>query len=83
MLFRSPVVTYGIEIFWEQLTTSDMEKIENVKTRYLKRALGDILVYLLTRKTFFLEDIRIWILLPHTGPYKDVVDRRLRKQKEV
>ena len=85
----APVVTYGIEIFWEQLTTSDMEKIENVKTGYLKRALGvskctpNRLVYLLTRETFFVEDIRIRMLLPNTGPYKEVVDGRLRKQKEV
>ena len=85
----APVVTYDIEIFWEQLITSVKEKIKNVKTRYLRRALGvskytpKRLIYLLTRETFFLKDIRIRMLLPHTGPYKEVVDRRLRKQKEV
>ena len=35
----SPIVTYGVDIIWEKLTLSDLERIEKVKVRFLKEHL--------------------------------------------
>ena len=35
----TPIATYGIEIIWDKLSTSDLQRMEKVKARYLKRAL--------------------------------------------
>ena len=59
-----------------------MEKLEKVKTRFIKRVIRaskqapNRMVYMLGRETFFLEDI---MLLPATEPYKEVIARRIER----
>ena len=36
----TPIVTYGLEIIWEYLSYTDLKRIENVKSRFLKLAIG-------------------------------------------
>ncbi|KAJ9587891.1 hypothetical protein L9F63_018672 [Diploptera punctata] len=72
----TPIVTYGIELIWEKLSTSDLERLEKVKPRFIKKALGaskytpNRMAYMLARETFFLEDLRQRILLPATESSK-------------
>ena len=66
-----------------------MENLEKVKTRFIKRAIGagkqapNRMVYMLARETFFLEDLRLKMLLPATEPYKEVIARRKQKEREI
>ena len=85
----TPVATYGIEIMWEKLTRNDLARLEKVKARFLKRALGvgkyapSRLVYELARESFFIEDIRNTMLLPTTGPYQELLEERSKKRNEI
>lgn len=85
----TPIITYGIEVVWEKLTRSDLARIEQIKSRYLKRVLGigknakSRLTYELTRETFFLEDIRLRHLLASTGPYAELIEERRAKRTEI
>ena len=71
----SPIMTYALEIVWEHLKKSDLKLLENVKARYLKKALclakntPSRLVYELTREPFYVEEIRLRIMLPSTTQY--------------
>ena len=64
-----------LELVWEKLMVSDLDRLEKIKTCFLKRPLGlgktapSRMTYELARETFFIEYIRIR-LLPSTGPYK-------------
>ncbi|KAJ4443117.1 hypothetical protein ANN_04767 [Periplaneta americana] len=85
----TPIVTYGITLIWEKLTLTDLERIEKVKARFLKCTLGigqnapSRLVYEMTRETFYVEDIRLQILLQSTQPYKDLLERREDKRRTI
>lgn len=85
----TPVATYALELIWDKLTTSDMERLEKVKSRFLKRAIGagkyapSRMIYMLTRETFFLEDLRCSMLLPATDSYNRVLERRKQKEREI
>lgn len=85
----APVVTYGLEMIWDKLSISDMERIEKVKARFLKRALGagkfapNRYMYLLARETFFIEDLRMKMALPSNESYNEVIARRTTKQRGV
>ncbi|KAJ4431484.1 hypothetical protein ANN_20082 [Periplaneta americana] len=85
----TPIASYGLELVWEKLSASDMERLEKVKTRFMKRALGaskytpSRMVYMLARETPFLEDLRIRMMLTATEPYKDVAERRKQKEREI
>mgnify|MGYP007063903301 CR=1 FL=1 len=35
----TPIATYGIDLIWEDLTLSDLTKLERIKARFLKCAL--------------------------------------------
>ncbi|KAJ4438936.1 hypothetical protein ANN_14890 [Periplaneta americana] len=56
-----------------------MEQLEQVKARYLNRALGlpqkarSRLVYKPTRQTFLIEDLRREIMLPANNAYKQLL----------
>ncbi|PSN45027.1 hypothetical protein C0J52_23366 [Blattella germanica] len=58
-----PMITYGIEVIWEHLTEKQLESIEGVKSRFLKRAMGLSehtpcrLVYVMARENFLIEEI--------------------------
>ena len=85
----TPIATYGIELVWENLTASDLERLEKVKARFIKRAIGaskytpSRMAYMLARETLFLEDMRYAMLLPATDPYKNVTNTRKQKEKQI
>ncbi|PSN46978.1 hypothetical protein C0J52_11130 [Blattella germanica] len=58
-----PIITYGIEIFWDSLDKSSLNKIEKVKSTFLKKILcvskytPSRLTYQLTGEPFLIEDL--------------------------
>ena len=82
----TPIATYGLDLIWDKLTINDMERIENIKARFIKRAIAagkyapNRMIHLLVRETFFLEDLRIKMQLPSNAAYKETLPRRERKQ---
>ncbi|KAJ4435118.1 hypothetical protein ANN_23693 [Periplaneta americana] len=72
----TPIASYGIELIWEKLTNNDLAKLENVKARFLKRVLGvekqspTRIVYVLAKEIFFIEDLRLELMLPSTARIK-------------
>jgi hypothetical protein len=36
----APIITYGIHIIWDKLTTGELNKIEKIKAMFMKRAMG-------------------------------------------
>ncbi|KAJ4433877.1 hypothetical protein ANN_16190, partial [Periplaneta americana] len=85
----TPIASYGIELIWEKLTNNDLTKLENVKARFLKRVLGvgkqspTRIVYVLAKESFFIEDLRLELMLPSTGPYQAHLETRRRKQEDI
>lgn len=85
----TPIASYGIELIWEKLTNNDLAKLENVKARFLKRVLGvgkqspTRIVYVLAKESFFIEDLRLELMLPSTGPYQAHLETRRRKQEDI
>ena len=74
-LFRTIVLltlTYGLEEIWEYLTRRQLQELESLKPRYLKRVLAvskfalSGYVYFLAREIFLIEDLRTQMLLQHT-----------------
>ena len=84
-----PTCTYGLEIMWEYLTPTQLRNVELLKARFLKRTLGlskytpSRLVYVLSRETFFIEDLRTRLLLCYTDSYNEVFGERTRKREEI
>ncbi|KAJ4448600.1 hypothetical protein ANN_10619 [Periplaneta americana] len=84
-----PILTYGLESVGEYLTYKQMEELERVKARYLKRALGlpqnarSRLVYELTRETFLIEDLRCEIMLPANDAYKRLLQDLHEKKTSI
>ncbi|PSN54267.1 hypothetical protein C0J52_08608 [Blattella germanica] len=66
-----------------------MEKIESVKARYLKKAIGiskyspNRMTYAITRETYFLDDVRNTMLLPSTEAYREAIARKKQKEKKI
>ena len=85
----TPTLTYGIQLIWEQLTLTDLQTLERVKARFLKRILGiaktapSRLAYMLARETFLIEDIRYNLLLPSTPQAEEHLRRRRQKREEI
>jgi hypothetical protein len=85
----APIVTYGIEIVWEKLTVKDLERIEKVKARFMKKVMGvgmnapSRMAYVLMGEQFFVEEIRLSSMLPTTKPYQDLLRNRIREREEV
>ena len=91
-LFRikvAPVATYGIQIIWPHLTMKNLRRLENVKARYIKRALSlskytrNSYAYLIANETYFIEDIRITFNLQRTQAYEDIIKERQDKAKTI
>ncbi|KAJ4434486.1 hypothetical protein ANN_23048 [Periplaneta americana] len=84
-----PVLTYGLESVGEYLTYKQMEELERVKAKYLKRALGlpqnarSRLVYELSRETFLIEDLRCEIMLPANDAYKRLLKDLHEKKTSI
>ena len=74
-----PTLTYGLEEIWEHLSRRQLQELESLKPRYLKRVLGvskftlSRNVYVLARETFIIEDLRTQMLLQHTPAYEELL----------
>ena len=68
---------------------SDLTALEKVKARYLKRVLGiaktapSRLAYELAAETFFIEDLRLKLLMPSTKQAEELLRIRRAKQNEI
>ena len=91
-LFRCkvrPVLTYGIHQIWQFLKKRDLQRFENVKTSFLKRALGVFkftpngMVYEFPKEPFLIEELRLELLLPSTEPYESLLRERNLKRSEI
>ncbi|KAJ4432554.1 hypothetical protein ANN_21177 [Periplaneta americana] len=82
-----PSLMYGLEIIWEYLSCRQLQELENMKPRYLKRMLGVSKFallrygYVLARKTFLVEDLRLRMLLPSTPSCEELL-RELRMKRD-
>lgn len=82
-----PTLTYGLEVIWEHLSQKQLQELESLKPRFLKRALGvskfalSRYVYVLARETFLVEDLRTQLLLPSTPPCEELL-RDLRRKRD-
>mgnify|MGYP000250499100 CR=1 FL=1 len=82
-----PILCYGIEICWENLSYHDLKTIENVKARFLKMALGlskytsSRLVYELAREPFLMEELRL--KLGPTTNWAKLLRERQNKRKDI
>jgi hypothetical protein len=91
-LFRlrvEPTLTYGMELIWEYLTCKQLLELEKMKAGYMKRVLGvsqhtrSRLVYELAKETFFVEDLKTFLMLPMTTAYKDALRELDDKKKDI
>jgi hypothetical protein len=77
-----PLLTYGIEIAWPNLSLKDVKLLENVKARFLKITLGiskytpSRLADELAKETFLMEDLRYRLLLPSTENSSRLIEER-------
>lgn len=84
-----PILTYGIETTWTDLSLGDLNTMEKVKARFLKAALGiskfapSRLAYELTRETFLVEDLRTKFLLPANKHAAALKGARQQKRNEI
>jgi hypothetical protein len=84
-----PALTCGLEISWEHLTVKQLQSIESIKARYLKRSMGfskytpSRLTYVLARETFLLEDIMWKCLLQSTTSVKEALRFRMEKLNNI
>lgn len=84
-----PVLTYGLELVGEYLTYKQLEELERVKARYLKRILGvpqnarSRLVYELTRETFLIEDLRCELILSTSTSFKQLIQDLHEKKNSI
>ncbi|PNF13826.1 hypothetical protein B7P43_G12433 [Cryptotermes secundus] len=82
-----PILLYGIEITWEKLSKQNLRKMEQVKARYLKLALGlpkntqSRLTYELCKENFLIEELRYQ--LPSTKNSEEVIKERKQKREEI
>lgn len=85
----SPIASYGIEIIWPHLTIMDLENIERVKSRYLKRVMGlskynrSRYVYELADTDLFVSDLKIKFSLPDTQAYVKFYERKCMNKLEI
>ena len=85
----SPIVTYGMDIMWEKLKVGDLKRIEGVKARFLKPPIGigktapSRLAYELAKETFYIEVLRMTLLLPSTAAYNTLLEERRQKRTQI
>ncbi|PSN43107.1 hypothetical protein C0J52_10475 [Blattella germanica] len=71
------------------LNVKQLEELERVNVRYLKRMLGvpqnsrSRLVYQLTRETFLIEDLRCELKLPANTDYKQLIQDIHEKKNNI
>jgi hypothetical protein len=85
----SPIISYAIENIWEHLSKNDLALIERVKAMYLKKVLyltknaPSRLTYELTRQPFYIEELRLRILLPSTREYQALLQELHAKKADI
>jgi hypothetical protein len=91
-LFRlkvEPTLTYGLEFIWEYLMCKQLLELEKMKASYMKRVLAvsqhtrSRLVYELAKETFFVEDLKTFLMLPTMMAYKDALRELNDKKKDL
>lgn len=84
-----PIITYGLEIIWEDLSKKNLEDIERLKAAFLKKALAlskytpSRLTYELAREPYFIEELRQQLLLPSTESYQNLIQELKCKKEEI
>jgi hypothetical protein len=85
-----PIMTCGLNIIWEFLKNSGLMIVgQRVKVTFLKRLTQASkftptrLIYELCRKTFFIEELRIEILLPSTAAVEQHLCERTMKRNDI
>jgi hypothetical protein len=59
----TPVISYGLDMMWHHLREKNLDTIEKLKAMFFKKVLclsrytSLCLVYILTRESFFIEDL--------------------------
>ncbi|KAJ4451621.1 hypothetical protein ANN_03090 [Periplaneta americana] len=85
----TPIITYGIDLIWEHLTKNNLSDIERVKATFLKKALclskytPSRLTYVLSKESFYIEDLRYQLLLTSTKAYDDLLQELKAKRAEI
>ena len=85
----TPIMTYGLTIIWEHLTKTNLKQIENLKSRMLKKVLcvskytPSRLVYMLTKETFYIEDLRLDLSLPTSEAYQSLLKELQEKREHI
>jgi hypothetical protein len=88
-LKTTPIIAYGINIYWDNFKRGNLEDIEKVKAIFLKKAMclskyiPSHAVYTLSREPFYIEDLRHHLLLPCTGAYRSLLQSLHTKRKEI
>jgi hypothetical protein len=85
----APVASYGIEAIWSYLKLNDLQYLETVKSRFLKKAMGLSKVnkarytYELADTSTFIEDLRWRFSLPETESYNKFLTNWAFKLAEI
>ena len=85
----TPIMTYGLTIIWEHLTKTNLKQIENLKSRMLKKVLcvskytPSRLVYMLTKETFYIEDLKLDLSLPTSEAYQSLLKELQEKREHI
>jgi hypothetical protein len=85
----APVASYGIEAIWQYLSLENLNLLETVKSRFLKKALclskftKSRLAYELADTSSFVEELRCKFSLPETESYNKFLINRLYKISEI
>ncbi|CAB3374427.1 Hypothetical predicted protein [Cloeon dipterum] len=85
----APIASYGIQVIWPYLTLHDLNKLETVKSRFLKKALclskfmKSRLAYELADSEFFMEKLASQFSLPESPTFDKFIDNQLFKISEI
>ncbi|CAB3388479.1 Hypothetical predicted protein [Cloeon dipterum] len=85
----APIASYGIQVIWPYLTLHDLNKLETVKSRFLKKALclskfmKSRLAYELADSEFFMEKLASPFSLPESPTFDKFIDNQLFKISEI
>lgn len=85
----TPIITYGIDLIWEHLKKNNLADIERVKATFLKKALclskytSSRLTYVLSKESFYIEDLRYQLLLTSTKAYENLLQELKAKRADI
>ena len=81
----APIASYGIELIWQHLSLDNLQTLDSIKTRFLKRVLSTSKfsknrnIYLLTQERTFIEYLVQTYRLPSTLAYERFLQDRADK----